>query len=655
MAKEAGIKLTLKSSGFTSGLRDVEQQTAAAGKRMGGGLKTALGDGLKGGMTALKGAMSTLKSTVMSVGSVGGAIGGVAGTVALVQGALKAESSYKNLAFQIKAGGGALVDWRDLQKDAQAQAVRTGISVEDIAASMGAVRDATGDTDFMRASIGAIATTARATGKPIGELASIAGGLGEKFGVTAKELPDTLADVVSLAAKGGVTFEEMAGGIDAIGSVAKSAGLEGRAGFGQLLAVLNVADNEGKNLRKNLSQVGSVLAKIGTKGAAADTFGKLGMKRTDATGDMQKNLAAVLKFTGGDKDKLTKGGFSDEQTSFLMEMAKTANAAGGLQAALAAAGKSSMTFGGIEAQAADRMKGAQAQVDQAMEKMKVAFSNPEFIKGLTSLMGRLPAAVDKIVKIAGYAADHPVAAVGAGAGLVLAKGTIEATLGSVVQAAMTKGGAAAAQPFAEGAAKGLAGGGASLFAQALGPLLAVAVAGAMGKAAIDIYFDQESKKRDAAEAGEMGANNVYLKGRAELRNGGALSADTAGQIPQAMQTVLSEIERLRDVDGQESHVADLEQILDGLKSLTEARAPAGWHAPTSLPGDGGFSFMSDNGGTAAAGGAPAKPAAPQQSPANAALLREMMAMGGKLGGELKVRITNPEAIRAPRKGTDGFS
>ena len=65
--------------------------------------------------------------------------------------------------------------------------------------------------------------------------------------------------------------------------------------------------------------------------------------------------------------------------------------------------------------------------------------------------------------------------------------------------------------------------------------------------------------------------------------------------------------------------------------------------------------MSDNGGTAAAGGAPAKPAAPQQSPANAALLREMMAMGGKLGGELKVRITNPEAIRAPRKGTDGFS
>ena len=135
------------------------------------------------------------------------------------------------------------------------------------------------------------------------------------------------------------------------------------------LRACNVADNEGRNLRKNLGQVGGVYAKLGTKGEAAKAFQKLGLDPSKATGDIQKNLAAVLKVTGSDKDKLTRGGFDDSQASFLMEMAKNAKAAGGLEAALAAAGKSSETFAGVEAQAASRMQGAQAQMDQAMEKL----------------------------------------------------------------------------------------------------------------------------------------------------------------------------------------------------------------------------------------------------------------------------------------------
>ncbi len=629
MAKEAGIKLTLKSSGFTSGLREVEQQTAAAGKRMGGGLKSALGDGLKGGATALKGAMSGLKSTVMSVGSLGGAIGGVAGTLALVQGAMKAESSYKNLAFQIKAGGGALVDWRDLQKDAQAQALSTGIAVEDIAASMGAVRDATGDTDFMRASIGAIATTARATGKPIGELASIAGGLGEKFGVTAKELPDALADVVSLAAKGGVTFEEMAGGIDAIGSVAKSAGLEGRKGFGDLIAILGVADKEGKNLRKNLSQVGGVLAKVGTKGAANDTFKKLGMTGVKATGDMQANLAAVLKFTGGDKDKLTKGGFSEEQTSFLMELDRSSKAAGGLQTALAAAGKSSMTFAGIEAQAASRMKGAQAQMDQAMEKLKVAFSNPAFIDGLASLMGRLPAAVDNIIKVVEFAADTPVAAAGLGAAAYAGQAAVGAGLSSLLTSAFASGGAGAAAKVGAGLAEG----------------------GASAAAAIEGSGDSFGKKAGATMAA------AYFVGLA-VEQGQKLSKEWDGNSRTQMS---AKFRHDLGIDNDEEFAANMRhrsgmktghaEFGDSDTNRTEfgrgARRKLGMSdyskpdVPAELPAPGGFIGPPT---ADPAGAGPRAPAAPQRSAADAALLREMMGVGNKLGGVLEVRITNPEAI-----------
>lgn len=666
MAKEAGIKITLKSSGFTSGLKDVENQTKAAGKSMGSSLQSALSGGLKGGLSALKGSLSTIKSTVLSIGSIGGAIGGVAGTVALVQGAMKAEGGYKKLAFAMRAGTGEAVNFRDLQKAVQTEAIRTGIAAEDLTGVMSHVFGETGSKDFATKSLGTIATVARATKEPVETLGSIAGTLGKQFGVASADIGEGLTEAFVMANKGEITLDEMAERLNIIGANAKEAGFTGTAGFRQMMGLMNQAHDGLGNLRRGIPAVSGLLDKLSTKSERNKILMKAGVDPSSFKGGAMDALRKVMEKTGGSRDKLKVAGFADAELQMLSGLGTTyaktfADTKGSVKqrtdAALVAydeamrkAGTASMNYADVEAQAAANLKGAQAQMDQAMEKLKESVSKPEFIKGLTTLMERLPGAVDKIVKLVDFAAENPYTASMGGAAAVAGKGALgvgaDATaviVANYIKAAFGIGGAAAAkQVVVAGASSAAAladaapaagGALAVAFGTVASGAAALAIGAAIGYAvgkAIKEYWNRKAKERDDELADSPDADGTKHK-----EGGKALiwKRDEKGVM------------HAQEVSGEEADNWAAKNHNAGAELYASGKLGGGWKAPMALPG-GAFNFAADNGGTDA-GGRAARPGGPAPAPAqNAALNARLIAdmLGSK---ELKVRITNPEAIGGP--------
>lgn len=659
MAKEAGIKLTLRADAFKSGLRGLEGDAKASGARMGASMRKSLSDGLKGGLDTLKAAGSALKGTIGTIGSLAGGLGGVAGTVALAQGAVKAEKQFKALSFAIRAGTGETVNFRDLQKDAQAVAVRTGQSVEDLGHVMDKVFDATGDADYARQSLATIGTVALATSKPVELVGKVAAELGDKFGVSSADLKGALTDAFAVAKKGGVTFEDMAEKLEQIGANAKEAGLSGVDGFRQMMALMNLSDDALGNMRKGLPAVAALLDQLGTKAERNKVLMKAGLDPSKVQGGAMGALRSLVQKSGGDRDKLASYGFSGNTLQLVAEMGrsyatsykdasgtpaeKTAAGLDALDAAFKRAGQSTMTFAQMEAEAAANAKSAQAQMDIAIEKLKVAFSRPEFIGAITKLMDRFPPAVDKLVDLLNFAGDHPVAAAAGGAAAIGGWGFLKAALPTMVRAAFTSGAPAAAPAIVGALSSGgvVAGAGIGTALLAAAPYIGGALALAyLAKVAVDAGEEREKQKDDATDRGmqqlegeQGGTGNSNASGSSFWGRdaNGVLKRMTPEDFASPADFD-AERERLAQVGGR----VDLER--------------AGWTgAPALLPGDAPFDFMRDNGGTAEAGARKAaKPESRGMSKEDAALFAAMMART-----KLQVEVVNmPQAaLGGPNAGT----
>ena len=544
--KTAAIRVNLKGDQAKSEIRGLKDDTKRAAGEMGSALQGALSTGLKGGTDALKGAFSSIKSAVMSIG---GLVGGL-GFAEITKQALDANSKFGDLSFGIRSAGGSMADAVAVQKQLQKGAIDTAQDSFKMVDAFEGIRRETGSIDFARGAIDTVATAARGAHKELGTMSGVAGTLNEKFGITAAELPDALADVVGLSEKGGVSFEDMADKLGLIGAYAKEAGLSGRAGFQQMVGMLNLADNANGSFKKGITGVGGLLEQLGNNVGKAKIGAALGISTKDLSGNVESQIGAIMKATKGQKAGLEKA-FGGEQLKLLVDLGKTygasfestkgdvktkqAAALEALRASFTEAGKSTVSFADIQTEAAAEMAAAPQKIALAKEKLLQAFSSDKMQAAIGKIIDKLPALADLIAKIVGFAVDNPAAAGAAAIGGTFAKGAIE----SVIVGAF-KSGAAAAAPSLSGALAG----GAGPFASALGPLMGpigLALGASLGIMLL-ASMHQAKLDQEARDAAARGSQKMLKGGKGPL--GGAYQAagalEAASGIEFDPQTAISD-------------------------------------------------------------------------------------------------------------------
>lgn len=641
--KEAGIRLTLKDTGFKSGIRGAESETKRAASSMGNALQSAMSKGAKAGFDAVKSSLSSIKSTITTLG---GLVGGI-GVADLVRKTVNAQGGFRALSFAMQRGANVAVHWTELQRQASAAALKTGQSSAELGKVMQDVFQETGNAIFAQDSIEAIATAATGAHKPVEMIGAIAGTLNEKFGITSDQLSDTLASVVELGNKGGVSIEELSQRLGVIGAVAKDAGLQGQAGFQQMVAMLNIADNSGKNLRKNIGVVESLLQQLSETTARTKLAATLGIDASKLKGDTNKAIGEILKATGGGKnrDKLVRA-VGEKEAGFIVEVgkdfadkfentkgsitAKTNAAMDAYKAAIEKAGKSTTTWADIQKEAADEMESPEKRLAVAMEKLTQSFQSKEITDAIGKLAESLPKLAEVAGDVIGFASKHPIAAGGLALGGNAALSAAGTGLSSMITSALFGGGTKAAGAIAGGVVAGAetaaAGGGALVAAGTgiagmfVGGLAAAGLSVALGMAIRSAWnasqkADNEKRMKEVDDAGGEVTN---------ASGNGFLTTRTNAETGQ-LEAVESKVRRLRSgkggIAGAFDNYAHSQETLQ--KEARDFLAPTPEQAAQALAIK-----------TAPKGGGG------QRSAEDSKLMAEMMATG-MAAKELRVRVVNP--------------
>lgn len=426
--KEASVKLTLKAGGFLGGLREVSASVQRMGKQVQQSLRSATRAGLGDAKAAALDLGRTIKGTLAQAATLGGALS----VGASAKQAVELVSKYRNIAFAIQAGTGKAVDYRNIQREIEGTANKWSQSNDDVADSFKAIYDDVGNVEFARAAIEEVAKTATASGIPMATLSTIAGQLNEKFGISAKELPDSMAAMISIANKGGVGVEDLGAKIGMLGATAKLAGLTGKDGMQIIVGMLNIADASTGNFKKSLKAVTGLMEQLGDPAQQKEIQKTLGLKVTTKDGAVRGDaLQAIMQRTGGKQEILAKV-FKGEQLKLMTDFGKiygdafgkaggsakdkTKAATDALNAALQDAGRSALSAAQLEAEATKRLEDPKAKLQAALNTLAQEFSKPEMIAAFQEMAKAAPPVAKMLAKLASFTLEHPVLAAGALAG-----------------------------------------------------------------------------------------------------------------------------------------------------------------------------------------------------------------------------------------------
>jgi hypothetical protein len=410
--KEATLKLSLKADGFKKGLGDAEKEAKKAGSNIGKELSKGLSDAGKAGLDALKGSISNVKSALAGIAGIGAGVG----IVDFARRAIASEGAFKKLAFQIRAGTGEMKNWRDMQREAQATALKFGHTSEEIGKSISDLYAAVGDPKFAQDASKVVAEFATGAHEPLETMTNLAGGLNEKFGITAQELPDVLANVVSLGNKGGVSVGDLADKIGIIGANARGAGLQGKKGFELLVGMLNIADNATGTLKKGITGVTGIIEGI-TNNTLGDSLKKnlnFDLAKAKKEGlEFDDILGQIIEKSGGKHDNLAKV-FAGDQLKVVTELAKvyqegfdstqgtkqekTKAAWAAYEKAIQDASKSALSVKDIQEEAAREMETPEKKIATAMEKLAQLFTSEKMSAAFKQLADFIPKVVDQMMK-----------------------------------------------------------------------------------------------------------------------------------------------------------------------------------------------------------------------------------------------------------------
>ncbi len=551
--KTATVKLALNDASYLSSLKNVTSQNEAAAKKTESVWKSSGVAGLKAARSELVNMAGAVKSTVSLVAGLGGSFS----LATAVHDAIDLRSEFKQIAVDIREGSGRVVDFNALMQDAQTEAKKWGLSSKELGAAMKEVNEETGNLDFARDAMRAVAVTARASGESVGTLATVAGKLGEKFEVSGEQMPQALATVISLSKQGGLHFEDMAGAIDRVGSSAKLAGIQGVDGFSRLIGMANLAKGDAKNVRGALQGVMQIVEEM-----AKPEFGKkiaqqFGVMTKDSKGqvkDFTKVLGEIFAATGGKKELLARG-FEGEQLKVVNDLGsvfretfesttgtvqqRTKAALAAYEAHLKEASQTHMTAAEMQKLATERSSSPAANMQRAMEALSAAFTKPEMMDGLLRIAQIAPKAADRLSKLIEFAFEHPAMAAGIFAGMKLGVPLLQGALveglkiggpalGRAVMGALGQGG---------GAISGGASGALGKAAGVMGAVGAVAAAGAVGYEVASAYADNvvdPSRKRSAEVAGGLQGATIAASINTTGRIDPARAAESLEQLRQKL-------------------------------------------------------------------------------------------------------------------------
>lgn len=464
--KDARVRLNLAAAGFLTAMQQLQKQGEEFAKAVEGigdaseksnrktsGFFAAVKAGAGGAARGVSELGQHLKSVLTTAATLGGSLS----IGAAVHESRALVSSYKDLAFQIRAGTGQAISYQQIQERVEATAARWGRRNGEVAASMKAVYEDIGDPEYAAAAAEEVAKAATATGAPMSALNVIAGQLNEKFGITAKELPDAMAAAVAVGSKGGVSVEDMGEKIGMLGASAKLAGLQGKAGFQQTMGMVNLADGATGNLKKTIGSVTQLFDQMIDPATLEKSKKELKLDLIDkSTGNLRSDATQrLLAKTGGKREELAKV-FMGDPLKLLVDLGKTYAAtfdetkgsirdktAAGLDAfdeAVRRAGKQTLTAEDMQKQALERRKDAERNLDTAMNDFVKAFERPEVVHAVDQLAAQAPRLAATLGRLVEFTAAHPAAAAAAVVGGYAAKGALTAVVTKISDEAMDRGG-----------------------------------------------------------------------------------------------------------------------------------------------------------------------------------------------------------------------
>ena len=518
--REARARLTLNASSFQKGIKDASRGVAAEARSMGQAMSSGLSAGAKGGLDSIKSMFSSIKSVAMGLGAV---VGGI-GLAGLVKGAIDLQTKFRQLGFTLHSVG-KMSSLPEVTADLKKLALETGQTTSELTDNFKELVRTTGDLDFAREAFPAIAKTATVTGQSVASLTGIVDGMNSAFGITGDEVPDMLAHIAELTSKSDVSAEELAGKFEQIGDAAKHAGITGAAGMQQTLALLIQAQSATGSMRKAISGLTPLLDELGTKTGRAGAFAKLGI--ADQGGNALDAMKQVIKATGGKKEQIAKA-FGGTQANILVELGKdyastfkatkgsvqekTKAALAAFDAALAKAGESQTKAADINTMAAHPMANDPAlQIQQGIEKLQQAFTQPEIIASMQSLAKSLPPLAEGMAKLLDMVVSNP----GLAAGVLMGGNAALGGIGAALKEAFATGGPAAGKAVGDGltSAAETAGG---VFGRVAGGLLAgvavLAISAALDQG-VKLIKDLATRAQDDTDERENAMRNAEAQGK----------------------------------------------------------------------------------------------------------------------------------------------
>lgn len=393
------VGLKLGDTGFSAGLASLVSRTKTAGAQMGVNLGNGIVKGVAHTRGEIKGAWDKVSGFAGGIGGLGAAMG----MTALINDTNQADLRMRNFANRISLAGKETLRYTDIQKQAAAVTSKWGSASDQLADGAFAMFEDTGSAKDAVGAMESVGMISRATGLTIAETSGLVGGLNEQFGVTNAQIDDTVAGLLELSSQGGVSIQDVSGGMSEIARAAKLAGVEGPEGLKKIIALSNQLEGAAGGGSQAIGMMSTVLSRLAANPALhKELKQKFGI---DAKG---KDAVSLL----GEILAKNKG----KETQALGELFKAGDAVklsqafadGGFGQALGAA-NTRKTGADLRSQAAENMKSPAAQIELALQKLRLAFTQPQVVESLTKLAGVLPPVVDGFAKLAGFAADNGVA------------------------------------------------------------------------------------------------------------------------------------------------------------------------------------------------------------------------------------------------------
>jgi len=506
--RDASVRLTLNAGSFAGGMRDVARQAGRVGSQIGKALSEPMKAGFKAGRDAAGALMNDIKGALKAATTLGGAIGVGAG----LKSALEMRSVYSDLAFNISKTGKEAVTWQQIQSQIEPVALQTSRSASEMAGAFKSVFEATGDSEYTKASLESIANAANATGYSVDHLANAAQLMQRKFGATSKDLPDMMAAFVEKVGVGGASIDAMGPKFALMAGEAAAAGLKGKEGMSTLLGVMVALDSRVgekaspglkmllERFKRGSSDLKNLSKKSGIKFDADSTaFDKI---RSMLGGKGRTAIEASL--TGDSRtvfDELAKP--FDEAVVKAKASGKSAKEAteAGLRAfdrAMGEAGSSSLTAAKIAEESKRRQEEPQRKLQQAMETFYQSFTKPEMLSAMDELAKSLPKLAEGMSKIVEFVTRNPALAGGLYVGGRVGGAALSAGTQTAALTVSKKAFAGVGSMIAADAAKS---GGWATAGKAIGVAAAALIAYEIGEKAIDDALEGDDKaQRDLRTA-----------------------------------------------------------------------------------------------------------------------------------------------------------